>query len=929
VRSYIKWLDLLTFSAKSVIVVLILVVESTRSIANWLKQRQKLKRNRMKKNFISFVIFTLILGVFSYSFKNAHLTQASDGTFDTAYNTSIGTGFDNEADSMVQQSDGKIIYCGYFTHFNGIAVKYLARINTDGTLDTVFNTNIGSGPDSNCNKVALQPDGKIIVSFWRYTFNGNARNGIVRLNTDGTEDTSFTVTGFPTGFTIISAIKFQPDGKILMGGFFSGYNGSTHRDVIRFNSDWTEDTAFSANLGTGFCSNCSGPTGIDLQLDGKIVISALSGSYNGQSRNDNIRLNSDGTEDATFYTNHGPGFNTNGLSTVLVLPSGKILFGGQQIFIGGNTRNRLVMFNSDGTEDTTFAANIGTGVSGAVYNLLLLSNGQILVGGNFGTFNGLGSHGLIMRINTDGTEDLSFYANSHPGAGGSYIRDLIEDPSHNYYLSGSFTTFKGIAAGNIARLVNDTTAPTISSVTSSTANGTYLSGATISIQVTFNEVVNVAGTPQLTLETGTTDAVANYVSGTGTNTLTFTYTVGNPQVSADLDYASTSALTLNGGTIKDAALNSAILTLPAPGMAGSLGANKAIVVDGVKPVLSTASISRDVITLTYDAPLDPTSIPLPSDFAVLYGSSSSQVIGVSVQGNTLILTMNSAPKNSEIVTLSYTPGAAPIQSHSGNDADALVSYDVINGNPQQTSGSSTSSHSTQPTPSTTPTTPTTPPTQPTPYGHPTTPPFSAHPELVLQICVKTINPDILVAYGQQNNAEAVKNIQTYLNTFELTSIPVSGIYDLATYTAVKAFQLKYAQFVLTPLGLKVPTGVVSTFTAAQMNAVNCGVVKAANICPVFTQKTKLSDRNNDVPKIKQYLNIVMGSNLNSDSELYDSATSAIVKAYQQRYSELILKPWGLSTATGNWYESTIFHANRFLGCQLPNVTLPGGSVLQY
>ncbi|MBX3653123.1 MAG: DUF4347 domain-containing protein [Ramlibacter sp.] len=132
-------------------------------------------------------------------------------------------------------------------------------------------------------------------------------------------------------------------------------------------------------------------------------------------------------------------------------------------------------------------------------------------------------------------------------------------------------------------------------VSSSTANGAYKAGDVISIQVTFTNTVTVTGTPQLTLETGTTDRTISYSGvGSGTNTLTFTYTVQAGDTSADLDYLSTSALTLNGGTIKNGATD-AVLTLPSPGAAGSLGANKALVIDTTAPTttISTIAFSAD------------------------------------------------------------------------------------------------------------------------------------------------------------------------------------------------------------------------------------------------------------------------------------------------------------------------------------------------
>ena len=101
--------------------------------------------------------------------------------------------------------------------------------------------------------------------------------------------------------------------------------------------------------------------------------------------------------------------------------------------------------------------------------------------------------------------------------------------------------------------------------------------------------MSVTGTPQLALSSGGT---ADYASGSGTSTLTFTYTVGAGENSADLDYTATNALTLNGGTIEDAATNGADLTLAAPGAAGSLGNAKDIVIDTTAPTVSSVSASN-------------------------------------------------------------------------------------------------------------------------------------------------------------------------------------------------------------------------------------------------------------------------------------------------------------------------------------------------
>ena len=130
---------------------------------------------------------------------------------------------------------------------------------------------------------------------------------------------------------------------------------------------------------------------------------------------------------------------------------------------------------------------------------------------------------------------------------------------------------------------NDDLPASVTNVNSSSANGTYKMGDVISVSITFSRTVTVTGTPQLLLETGTTDQNANYASGSGTTVLTFSYTVQPGDATLDLDYTGTPALGLNSGTIKDSDGTDAILTLFSPGAAGSLGANKAIVIDGVAP----------------------------------------------------------------------------------------------------------------------------------------------------------------------------------------------------------------------------------------------------------------------------------------------------------------------------------------------------------
>ena len=161
---------------------------------------------------------------------------------------------------------------------------------------------------------------------------------------------------------------------------------------------------------------------------------------------------------------------------------------------------------------------------------------------------------------------------------GGSIKDLTGDAAS---LTLPSTGTDGLATKMI---VIDTIPPKVTTVSSTTAAGTYGAGTVIPITITFSEAVKVTGKPKLALDAGK-GVVATYTGGSGTATLTFTYTVAAKQNTADLDYASMAALTLNGGSIKDLAGNAASLTLPSTGTDG-LAVEK-IVINTTAPAAST------------------------------------------------------------------------------------------------------------------------------------------------------------------------------------------------------------------------------------------------------------------------------------------------------------------------------------------------------
>ena len=162
--------------------------------------------------------------------------------------------------------------------------------------------------------------------------------------------------------------------------------------------------------------------------------------------------------------------------------------------------------------------------------------------------------------------------------------------------------------------------PTITNVSSSNANGTYTAGDKITIELTFSSSVYVWGTPELLLETGTTDRIASYQGGSGSNTLLFEYTVQNGDTTNDLRYSSTSALSLNGGTIKSGyAANNAYLVLSNPGAPTSLSDNKTLS-SMVAPTTTVAigSISTDQASvLPISSPTTATASPSTPRFPPL------------------------------------------------------------------------------------------------------------------------------------------------------------------------------------------------------------------------------------------------------------------------------------------------------------------------
>lgn len=151
----------------------------------------------------------------------------TNGTTDTAFAPTIDAG--GKAFGLGLQPDGKILVAGLFRRANGIVSTSVARLNPDGTTDTTFNSYEKFGNIQTAANFGVQPDGKVLV-MGAYYYN-NVLKGIVRLNADGSHDTSFNVDIVHNFYPRIADAEVESDGKILLAGNFRTVNGVSKKRI--------------------------------------------------------------------------------------------------------------------------------------------------------------------------------------------------------------------------------------------------------------------------------------------------------------------------------------------------------------------------------------------------------------------------------------------------------------------------------------------------------------------------------------------------------------------------------------------------------------------------------------------------------------------------------------------------------------------------
>ncbi len=365
--------------------------------------------------------FTTVDGI---SFNRIARLQPN-GNLDPSFNP--GAGIDGTVDAVAMQADTKILVGGSFSRVDSTNRANLARLNADGNLDLSFAP--AAAPNGLVRALAVQANGQILVG-GDFT---QPRSHLARLNPDGSLDAAFS----PAVAGSVYTLGVQADGRIVLGGAFTGIGASVSPSIGRLNTNGTLDATFN----TG-----KGPNGIvaslALQSDGRVVIGGRFTQFNGTNANYLARLLSTGALDPDFSPGTGPDAPVN---SVAVHSSGKILLGGDFTSFNGASRNRFARLTPSGFLDNIF--NVGAGANDSVRAILVQPDSAVVIGGDFTQVEGLPRNHLA-RIHGDERSDLtsvSFSAASYSvseGAGAATIT-VVRSGNTNRAFSISFSTTNG------------------------------------------------------------------------------------------------------------------------------------------------------------------------------------------------------------------------------------------------------------------------------------------------------------------------------------------------------------------------------------------------------------------------------------------------------------------------------------------------------
>jgi uncharacterized delta-60 repeat protein len=359
---------------------------------------------------------------------------------------------DCAANGVALQQDGKIVVAGNYYNTTSKTHDFaIVRYNTNGSLDNSFAGNgkaaVDFGFEDKANAIAIQQDGKIIAAGYsvRSSDIDSVFYAITRVNTNGQLDNTFGVQGKVTVNVrgVLNAVAIQADGKIVV----TGTNFGTDFILFRFNSNGTLDNIFGdhGKVITNLGDNAGGSAhAIAIQQDGQILVAgeAYHSSYFAVARYNSNNGSLDGSFSGGFvFTPIGNSSIAEG-NAVTVQQNGKILVAGYYKDGGGSNDFAVIRLNSNGTLDNTFAGNgkadVAFGGDDRANTIALQPNGQIIMAGY--TQSGTTKNFALCRLNSNGTIDNSF------GASGKEITGF--DAASEAFGSAIQTDGKIVVAGS-------------------------------------------------------------------------------------------------------------------------------------------------------------------------------------------------------------------------------------------------------------------------------------------------------------------------------------------------------------------------------------------------------------------------------------------------------------------------------------------------
>ena len=397
----------------------------------------------LRSPFFRCLFFLSLAGSITAAPTPSPTPTPTPGRIDATFVPAPGT---NDAVNVVlPQPDGKVIVAGRFTQANNTPRNRIARFNFNGSLDTSFNP--GSGADAEITAAVLQPDGRIVVGGRFTSFNGFTHNRVCRLNADGSVDQSF---GLGAGINnSVFALALQSDGRILVGGQFTQVDLTLRFNLARLNTNGSVDLSFDPGNGPNGDVNA-----IVIQPNGAIIIGGTFIGYDGFSRGGIARVMASGALDFSFDSGVGTGGNVFALA---LQHNGQIVLGGRFVQYAGINRTFIARISSSGSLDQGYDPIPDDWVQ----SLAVEPDDRILVGGFFTSINGVG-RSRIARLNTNGSVDATF----DPGFGflgsltndATQVRSLALQQFGRVLAGGVFTSYDNSLRNNIVRIFEGSTA---------------------------------------------------------------------------------------------------------------------------------------------------------------------------------------------------------------------------------------------------------------------------------------------------------------------------------------------------------------------------------------------------------------------------------------------------------------------------------------